>query len=249
MLVCVVTPTKVPASRAETPTLCAESLMRAQFHHGFLSDRRGSARFRDHRSYRRLGWFGCASHETDRCLRQHAPQSGNAPTSHNQGSCQGRENHRNRWPGTTPCTSGSCANWVGLARYLSEVERLGGYRSVRSPNRLGSDTTVSESGGSAFVWGKEIEDGTHPRPRRRSRVHTRGRWTHYRLVSQIRRDRALRRLRCFHALRAEKPPELIVSPLTCLSRTALGWRKRFLVQPILRHGFIGGGFSVWRVQC
>ena len=29
--------------------------MRAQFHHGFLSDRRGSARFRDHRSYRKLG--------------------------------------------------------------------------------------------------------------------------------------------------------------------------------------------------
>ena len=168
-------------------------------------------------------------------LRQHAPQSGNAPTSSNQGSCQSRENHRNRWPGTTLCTSGSCANCVGLANC-----------------------------GSAFVWRKETEDGTHLRPRRRILVHIRGRRTHYCLVSQLRRDHAqttrrrgnaderaiigferegghptrlpLRRLRC-----------LIVSPLTCLNRTALGWRKRSLVQPIFRHGFIVGCVSVWRV--
>ena len=96
--------------------------MRAQFHHGFLSDIRGCAR------YRRLGWLECAGHsrnrETDRCLREHAPQSGNAPTSRNQGSCQSREDHRNRWPGTTPCPSGSCitrcklsgnwASWVDI---------------------------------------------------------------------------------------------------------------------------------------
>ena len=36
-------------------------------------------------------------------LREHAPQSGNAPTNRNQGSCQSREDHRNRWPRTTPC--------------------------------------------------------------------------------------------------------------------------------------------------
>ena len=60
---------------------------------------------------------------------------------------------------------------------------------------------------------------------------------------------SLRRLRRFDALRAENPPELIVSPLTCLSRTALGWRKKSLVQPIFRLGFIVGGFSVWRAQC
>ena len=93
--------------------------------------------------------------------------------------------------------------------------------------------------------GKEIEDGTHPRPRRRIRVHTRGRWRHYRLVSQLRRDHArtnrrrgnaderaiigveregghptgfsLRRLRRFHALRAENHQRLIVPPHTCLS--------------------------------
>ena len=78
--------------------------------------------------------------------------------------------------------------------YSLQVERklgqLGGYRSVRSPKLSGSDTTLSESGGSAFVRGKETEDGTHPRPRRRIRVHTRRRWTHYRLVSQLRRDHA-----------------------------------------------------------
>ena len=50
--------------------------MRAQFHHGFPSDRRGNARFRDHRCYRRLGWFECAGHsrnrKTDWSFRKHA---------------------------------------------------------------------------------------------------------------------------------------------------------------------------------
>ena len=87
-----------------------------------------AARFRDHRCYRRLGWFECAGHsrsrKTDWSLRKHAPQSGNAPTSHYQGSCQSRENHRNRWPGTTPCSSGSFANWV----YSSQVQwKLGSW--------------------------------------------------------------------------------------------------------------------------
>ena len=87
------------------------------------------------------------------------------------------------------------------------------------------------SGGGVFVCGKEIEDGTHLRPRRRIRVHTRRCWTHYRLVSQLRRNHArttrrrgnadkraiigieresdrstgfsLRRFRRFHTLRAE----------------------------------------------
>ena len=44
----------------------------------------------------------------------------------------------------------------------------------------------------------------------------------------------------FHTLRPGKQPELIVSPLTSLSRTALGWRKKSLVQPV-------GTFSVWHV--
>ena len=154
--------------------------MRAQFHHGFLSHGRGSARFRDRRCYCRLGWFECAGHshnrKTDRSLRKHAPQSGNAPTSHYQGSCQSRENHRNRWPGTTPCPSRSCANWVGLARYSSQIEwtlgQLGGYRSRLKSKRSGSDITISESGGGVFVCGKEIEESTHPRPGRRIRVHS-----------------------------------------------------------------------------
>ena len=166
--------------------------MRAQFHHGFLSNRRGSAMFCDHRCYRTLGWFECVGQ--DRSLCQHAQQSGNAPTSRDQRSCQSHENHRNRWPGTTPCPSGSCANWVGLAHYSSQKEwklgQLGGYRSVRNLKRPGSDTTISESGGGAFVCGKETEDGTHPRSRRRIRVHTRRCWTHYHLVSQLRRDHA-----------------------------------------------------------
>ena len=63
-----------------------------------------------------------------------------------------------------------------MAHYSSQVEwklgQLGGYRSVPSPKRSGSDTTISECGGGAFVCGKEIEDGTHPRPRRRIRVRT-----------------------------------------------------------------------------
>ena len=228
---------------------------------------------------KRKVWFECTGHsrnrETDWSLRQHAPQSGNAPTSRYHGRCQSRENHGNRWPGTTLGPSGSCAIWVGLARYSSQVEwklgQLGGYRSVGSPKRSGSDTTISESGGSAFVWCKEIEDGAHPRPRQRIRVHTRGRWTHYRLVSQLRRDHArttrrkgnadertiigferegghptrltLSRLRCLHALRAENHQ----SPSFHRLPASAGRRKRSLVQPIFRHCFIVGGFSVWRV--
>ena len=243
------TPTKVTGLRAATPTLyvspfeCTmlifvggESLTRAQFHHGFLSDRRGSARFRDHRSYRRLGWFECAGHsrnrETDRCLRQHAPQSGNAPTSRDQGVAKITETDGQErllapveaaqiglvWRITRRKLSGNWASWMDIDPF--EV-----------PSDHGCDTTTSESGGSAFVWVKKIEDGTHHRPRRRIRVHTRGRWTHYRLVSQLRCDHARttrrrgnaderaiigieregghptgfpsRRLRRFHALRAE----------------------------------------------
>ena len=42
--------------------------------------------------------------KTDWSFRKHTPQSGTAPTSHYQGSCQSRER-------TTLCPSRSCANW------------------------------------------------------------------------------------------------------------------------------------------
>ena len=199
------------------------------------------------------------------------------PPSRDQGSCQSRENHRNRWPGTTLCPSGSCANWVGLAYYSSQVERklgqLGGYRSVRSPKRSGGDTTISESGGSVFVWGKEIEEGTHPRPRRRIRVHTRGRRTDHRLVSQLRRDHArttrrrrnaneraiicieregchptgfpLRRLRRFHTLRAENHQSSSFHRLLASARRLLAGKRDSWSNQFSRHGFIV--VSVWRV--
>ena len=57
----------------------------------------------------------------------------------------------------------------------------------------------------------------------------------------------LRRYRSFSHLTRGRPPELIISPFTCLSWTALGWRKKSLVQPIFRLGFTVGEFSVWRV--
>ena len=108
-----------------------------------------------------------------------------------------------------------------------------------------------------------------------SEFTTRRCWTHYRLVSQLRRNYAqttrrrgnaderaiigieresdrptgfpLRRFLRFHTLRAENNQSSSFSPLTSLSQTALCWRKKSLVQPIIKLGCIVGEFSVWRV--
>ena len=177
------------------------------------------------------------------------------------------------------CPSRSCANWVGLAHYSSQVEwklgQLGGYRPVRSHNRSWSDTTISESSGGAFVCGKEAEDGTHPRPRRRIRVHTCRCWTHYRSVSQLRRNHArttrrrgnaderaiigieresdrptgfpLRRFRRFHTLRAENNQSSSFHRLPpSAGRLLVGERNPWSNQLIIKLGFTVGEFSVWR---
>ena len=131
--------------------------------------------------------------KTDWSLRKHAPQSGNAPTSQFREAVKvakitetdGQERLLAPveaaqiglvWRSTPRKLSGNLASWVVIDPF--EV-----------PSDQGA-TTQSVSGGGAFVCGKEIEDGTHPRPRRRIRVHTRRCWTHYRLVSQLRRDHA-----------------------------------------------------------
>ena len=137
----------------------------AQFPHGFLSNGRGSARFRDHRCYRRLGWLECVGHsrnrETDWCFREHAPQSGYAPTNRNQGSCQSREDHRSRRPRTTPCSVEAAQ--IGLVWCITRCKSSGNWARwvdidpFEVPSDLGAAPFSSESGGSVFVRCYEIE--------------------------------------------------------------------------------------------
>ena len=159
--------------------------------------------------------------------------------------------------------SGNSASWVDIDPF--EV-----------PSDQGA-TPFSESVGSPFVWCKEIEDGTHLRPRRRIRVHTRGRWTHYSLVSQLRRDHARttrrrrnaderaiigieregghptgftsRRLRRFHALRAENNQCSSFHRLPASARRLLAgernpWSNQFSGMALLLEGVPRGVFNV-----
>ena len=257
--------------------------MRAQFHHGFLSNRRGSARFCDHRCYRRLGWCECVGHscnrEADKSLCQHAPQSGNAPTSRNQRSCQSHESHRNRWPGTTPCPvevaqiglvwritrrklSGNWASWVVVDPF--EISSYQGatplsVRVAEAPSfvakKLKMAHILDQGGESEFtladaqhitVWFHNYVAITRGQPdAEETPTNEQLSALNVRVIVQLGSPFADFAIFTPHARKTTRAHRFTL--ITCLSKTALGWRKKSLVQPIFTLGFIVGGSTVWRV--